>query len=69
MIVKIQRPIEASISRAPALIYNQDRSYKAVVEFDDGLRKLMGDAAKIYAEVAEGCDGIEVIRVLPAQSW
>lgn len=69
MIVKIQRPLESSQETPPALVYNQDKTYKAFVPFDEGLRALMGDDLKIYAEVEIEEEGIGIVRIISPQAW
>jgi len=73
VIVKVQMPLADSRRDAQALVYNEDRSYRALVPVTRTLSGLMAGRPKAYlhADIVtiDGSDVIEFGLEAPWQEW
>jgi hypothetical protein len=70
MIVKLQRPPASSDrGRAPALLYNEDRTFHIQTHLSPDILKIMGIRPKIYVEIIVDGDKITIVREVEAQPW
>ena len=74
MIVKVQVPLntDAIDSNAPALIYDQERTFTMFAEVHERLRRVLAgrDKAFFYARwVGEKTPNLELEREAPWQDW
>lgn len=69
MIVKIQRPLDSSQEKPPALVYNKNRTYTTFAEFSDELRELMGERLKVYCEAEIDGEHLALLGEVEGESW
>lgn len=69
MIVKIQRPLESTEVKPPALVYDKDRLIYSYVDFTPELAKAMGPKLKVYCEIEIHEGQIHIIKEVPPENW
>ena len=69
MIVKVQRPLNASDDMPMAMVYNKDRTYTVMPPMEDVKHLFPNGEAKVYCKVKVDDGTIEFGERVEDQNW